>query len=160
MMRSDPVGIVREALARGELDKLLLGKRKYRYLPKGSPAPGDTDLAALIGVLYEHVSETDRQIVRDEMTKAIGSIIDTYAGLEPVAACILLESLQRMRGGSAFGLPLENIAARLRANISVFADRLRADRSGIGASWPDGWFGEFRRLSRNTVDLGGPSFCE
>jgi hypothetical protein len=154
------IAMVKNALEKSELDKLLLGEPGYRYLPKGSPAPGDTDLAAVIGILYDHTSEAERQRIRDEILKTLNSIVGTYEGLEPVAASILLESLRKMRNRSPFGLPLDDIAAKLRASINAFADRLKADRSGVGAGWPDGRLGELRRLSRNTVDLGGPSFCK
>ncbi len=151
--------MIKEAVARGELAKLLLGEPGYRYLPKGSPAPGDTDLAAVIGVLYDFMPESERPRVRDEMVKALNAIVGTYEGLEPVASSILLESLRKMRNRTRFGLPLDDLAAKLRDSINAFADRLRLDKSGIGASWPDGRLGDLHRLSRNTVDLGGPSFC-
>ena len=160
MTKTNPIAIVEDALRRGELDKLLLGEPGDRYLPKGSPAPGDTDLAAVLGTLYDQTPETDLQRVRDEMVKAVNSIVGTYEGLEPVAASILLESLRKQRTKPTFGLPLDDLAAQLRASIDVFADRLKTDRSGIGASWADGRLGELRRLSRNTVDLAGPSFCK
>lgn len=160
MMASDPDTIVKEALKKGELDKLLLGAPEYCYLPNGSPAPGDTDLAALIGTLYAHTTISEKQLIRDEMLKVLNTIVDSYEGLEPVAACILLESLQKIRNRSSFGLPLDDLAAKLRTSINAFADHLETDWSGAGASWHDGRLGELRRLSRNTVDLGGPSFCE
>ena len=58
------------------------------------------------------------------------------------------------------GLPLESIAAELRQSIRVFRFRLEKDRTGVGAEWQDGLFGDLRRLSRNTEGVGGPSFCE
>jgi hypothetical protein len=160
MTTTDPVEMIKEAVAKGELVKLLLGEPGYCYLPKGSPAPGNTDLAAVIGVLYDFMPEADRPRVRDEMVKALSTIVSRYEGLEPVASSILLESLRKMRNRTPFGLPLDDLAVKLRESINAFADRLREDRSGIGASWADGRLGELRRLSRNTVDLGGPSFCK
>lgn len=160
MTITDPIQMIKEAVAKGEIIKLLLGDPGYCYLPKGSPAPGNTDLAAVIGVLYDFIPESERARVRDEMVVALNAIVGTYEGLEPVAASILLESLRKMHNRTRFGLPLDDLAAKLSESINAFADRLRADRSGVGASWPDGRLGELRRLSRNTVDLGGPPFCK
>ncbi len=159
MTTADPIAMITEAAAKGELIKLLLGEPGYRYLPKGSPAPGDTDLAAVIGVLYDFTPESERTHVRDEMLKALNAIVSTYQGIEPVASSILLESLRKMRNRPRLGLPLDDLATKLYDSISAFADRLKSDKSGIGAGWPDGRLGELRRLSKNTVDLGGPSFC-
>lgn len=160
MTATDPGTIVTEALKKNELDKLLLGAPEYCYLPQGSPASGATDLAALIGTLYARTTISEKKMIRDGMLKALNSIVDSYEGLEPVAACILLESLQKIRYRSTFGLPLDDLAIKLQTCINSFNGRLESDRSGVGASRPDGRLGELRRLSRNTVDLGGPSFCK
>jgi hypothetical protein len=160
MTTPDPIMILKKALAKGELEKLLLGFPEYRYLPKGSPSPENTDLAALLGALYDHTTEDNKAKVRDNMTKALNTIVQHYDGLQPVAACILLESLRNARNKPSFGLPLTDLAARLHASINLFSDRLKGDKNGVCSSWPDGRLGELRRLSRNTTELGGPSFLD
>ena len=155
-----PKTIVVKAVNRGELDKLLLGAPEYQYRSKYSPAPGDTDLTELLAVLYDHWDPADRKNVESQVAKAVYAIIGTYEGIEPVAACVLLESLRKARGKASLGLPLEDIASRLRRSIDAFSEQLRADKTGGGANWPDGRLGDLRRLSRNTEYLGGPSFCK
>ncbi len=160
MTTPDPLAIVQDAVAKGELDKLLLGEPGYRYLPKWSSAPGGTDLAALITLLYDNTATADRSQVCDDLARALDSIVGTYEGLDPVAGCILLETLRRAENRSPLGLPIEDLATRLRASIDAFRDRLTADRSGNGAGWANGRLDDLRRLSRNTEKYGGPSFCK
>ena len=160
MTTIDPMTIVSNAVARGELDKLLLGSPEYCYRSRISPVPGDTDLTELLAVLYDRWNPADIEKVRDDMVKALDGIVETYEGLEPVATCILIESLRRARNGPRLELPLNDLANKLRCSIERFRSRLERDKSGEGGEWADGWLGEFRRLSRNTVDLGGPSFCK
>jgi hypothetical protein len=150
--------IVTTAIAKGELDQLLLGTAEYRYRSRWSPAPV-TDLTELLGVVYERWSAEERDHARDQLAKALDSIVGTYDGLRPVASCILLETMYRVENKS-LGLPLEDIAAKLRRSIDQFRSRLANDNTGEGAEWPDGRIGEFRRLSRNTAKRGGPSFCD
>ncbi len=160
MKTSTPQEIVKAALANGELDKLLLGAPAYQYRSKYSPAPGNTDLTELLSVVYDHWDPADKKHVHEQVAKAVYAIIGTYHGIEPVAICVLLESLRAARGKPSLGLRLDDVAARLRASIDTFSEQLRVDKGGGGANWPDGRLGDLRRLSRNTEDLGGPSFCK
>jgi hypothetical protein len=48
MATNDPMTIVSDAVAKGELDKLLLGAPEYCYRSRISPAPGNTDLTELL----------------------------------------------------------------------------------------------------------------
>ena len=155
---ANPIFIIKDALSIGELDKMLLGEPGYCYVPKFSPASGRTDLAALIVALYDDMSVCDRAKIREEMLRALNKFVQTYEGLEPVAGCILIESLRRAQELPALDLPLDELAAKLQKYIGVFAERLKADKEGVGATWPDGRLGEIRRLSRNTRDCGGPTF--
>ena len=160
MISIDPDRIVRTAAQKGELDKLLLGSQEYCYRPPWSPAPGNTDLTELLAVLYDRWDPADKEHVQEQIARAVYAIVGTYQGIEPVAMCVLLESLRTARGKPSLGLPLDDITAKLRASIDTFSERLRADKGGGGANWPDGRLGDLRRLSRNTEDLGGPSFCK
>lgn len=158
MIPNEPFQIVSRAIADSELDKLLLGAEGYRYLPAWSPATGCTDLTELLAVLYDKWPTHERQRVCDALSESLTRLVSKYDGLEPVATCILIESLRKSRNRNPLGLSVDELAAQLRASIERFAARLTADKSGDGSRWPDGWMGELRRLSRNTVELGGPCF--
>lgn len=155
----DSLQIVSRAIAESALDKLLLGAEGYRYLPGWSPATGCTDLTELLAVLYDLWPKDDRQRVCKALSESLTRLVSTYDGLEPVATCILFESLRKFRKRNPLGLPVDELAAQLRASIERFAARLTSDKRGDGSRWPDGWMGELRRLSRNTVELGGPGFA-
>jgi hypothetical protein len=160
MTRSNPMVIVRNALAKGELDRLLLGAPEYCYRSRFSPAPGNTDLTELLDVLYDRRTPADKQAVRGDLIAALNRIVGAYEGLEPVATCILYESLRKARDRPTLDLPLDDLADKLRVGVERFRSDLQEDKSGEGREWPDGCLGMFRRLSRNTEQLGGPSFCE
>jgi hypothetical protein len=160
MVTSTPHEIVKAALAKGELDRLLLGAPEYQYRSKYSPAPGNTDLTELLGVIYDGLDGEERRKATDALVKALEEIGGTYAGIDALATCILVESVRRSSGRPPLGLPLGDLAARLEATIRVFEPRLRADLSGGGQGWPDGVLGDLRRISRNTEKYGGPPFCK
>jgi hypothetical protein len=158
--QASPDKIVRKALDRGELDLLLLGVPKYQYFDRWSGCPYNTDHPSLLSALYLLAENGQEVRIRDSLIAAIKKIIDTYDGLLPVAACILYESGQQFNDKYTLGLPLLDIASELRQQITVFSFRLIDDRSGVGAEWPNGRLGDFRRLSKNTVENGGPLFCD
>jgi hypothetical protein len=152
--------IVRNALEKDELNLLLLGSPAYRFLPRLSPAPGNTDLTSLIGWLYEGVEHYTQDELRDRLYAAIKKIVGTYEGLDPVATCVLMEASRRHKGKLTLGLPLEESAAELRDSIENYRWRLMGDKTGEGSLWQNGLLGDFQRLSKNTKKMGGPSFCE
>lgn len=160
MKSIDPVAIVKIALKKGELDKLLLADPKYQYRSKFSPAPSDTDLTELLAVIYDNLDPQTRTVARDALIRALYSLVGDYEGIDAVATCILLEALRKSDGRPTLGLPIDDLAAKLQATIQVFSSRLQADKSGGGRDWPDGLLGDLRRLSRNTEKYGGPSFCQ
>ena len=160
MKTSTPEEIVKAALAKGELEKLLLGAPAYQYRSKYSPAPGNTDLTELLSVVYRDLAADERGLAAEILLAALNKIVHTYEGLRPVASCILYEAGSQADRRPPLGLPLSELARALDASIQRYSDPLRADKTGEGYEWPDGRLGEFRRLSRNTVSLGGPSFCE
>lgn len=160
MAANNPIDIVNAALAKGEIEKLLLGTPEYQYRSKWSPAPGDTDLTELLAVTYDWLDPQPREAAKEALVKGLYALSDTYEGIEAIAACILLESLRRSKGRPLLGLPIDDLAERLQVTIRAFEPRLRADKVGAGRDWPDGLLGDLRRLSRITENLGGPSFCE
>ena len=155
---SDPKLILQKAIEKGELIQLLLGAPEYCYRSRWSPAPGNTDLTELLGFMFHERDLAKKRQWRDDLLKALNLIVETYEGLDPVATCILMESLHIARYRQALGLPLDDLAKKLHKGIMQFRERLELDRSGLGDQWSDGMLGEFRRLSKNTVELGGPSF--
>lgn len=160
MITGGPSEIVRTALAKGELEKLILGAPEYQYRSRFSPAPGNTDLTELLAVVYDGLDSQAGELATVALIKALYSVVNTYEGIDAVSTCILFETGRKFDGKQPLGLPLDDLAARLQATIRTFEPQLRVDKSGGGQHWPDGRLGEFRRLSRNTVSLGGPSFCE
>lgn len=118
----------------------------------------DTDLVDLLSALYELVEPTNARQVWTQYHKAILNLVDEYDGLIPVAVCIALEALRRKTQRVVLDLPLEDLARRLWTSIEQHRDRLRSDRRGPGAQWPDGLLGELRHLSQVTVDADGPRF--
>lgn len=160
MAANNPIDIVNVALAKGEIEKLLLGTPEYQYRSRLSPAPGNTDLTELLAVIYDGLDPQSREAAKDALVKGLYSLSETYEGIDAVATCILIESLRKSNGRSLLGLPIDDLAERLRVTIRAFEPRLRADKGGAGRDWPDGLLGDLRRLSRITENLGGPSFCE
>jgi hypothetical protein len=160
MKETSPDDIVRKALQRDELDLLLLGEPEYQFLPKWSPAPGNTDLTALLSALRSLTGKYPSGEIRDRLYRAIKKIIGTYEGLDSVACCLICEAGDRSEGKPSFGLPMDEIAAELRQSIRVFAFRLEKDKTGVGAQLPGGRLECFRRLSKTTERLGGPSFYD
>lgn len=167
MSQLSPNEIVAKALKRDELDLLLLGPPEYQFFDRWVD-PYNTDLTALLGALYSDAVEGRREQIKNRLLAAIMKIVETYDGLFPVAECVLYEASARSavdwfgrpKANTSLGLPLEEIAAELRQSIRVFAFRLEKDKAGVGANWPDGLLGDLRRLSKNTLTLGGPSFCD
>src|SRR5579859_1844523 len=155
----DPHRLAKEAVESRQVDKLLLGAPEYQYLPKWSPSPSNTDLTELLSAMY--VQENTEQ-VKTELLRALRSIMTEYDGLVPVATVILFESVRKARGDRHLGLPLLELAESLSKSIEVYRDCLcRVKRASEGADmWPDGLYGELRRLSRNTEKRGGPSFLK
>ncbi|MCU0721772.1 MAG: hypothetical protein MUC83_18825, partial [Pirellula sp.] len=89
---------------------------------------------------------------------AMSKLVSTYDGLEPVAACVLIETLRQSKNRSPMGLPVRDFTERLLRSIDEFRDRLSRDLSGFGVGWKDGRLGEVRRLSEIVRSLGGSRF--
>jgi len=156
----NPTTIVEKAISNGELDKLLLGAPEYQYRTRWSPAPGSTDLTELLAVIYDRLDAKTREKAKLELEFALNKLVHVYEGLEPVATCILIESFRKSKGRPFLNLPIEGLAEKLNKSIHTFESRLRSDNSGSGQQWADGMLGEMRLLSRNTAQVGGPSFCK
>lgn len=159
MTRDNSVDIVKTALAKGELDKLLLGTPDYQYRSKYSPSPSNTDLTELLAVIYLSLENSEKDAAREALVNALYSLSGTYEGIDPTATCILYESGKKSRGSAGLGLPIDDLAEKLRSTIRIFESRLRNDKSGGGRDYSDGLLGDLRRLSRITEKHGGPSFC-
>ncbi len=157
MNRAHPDDIVRAALKNGEIEDLLLGAPEYQFRSKYSPAPGNTDLTELLDAIYR-LDPQSRELAKAALVKALFSLSGRYEGIDAIASCILFEAGCRSTRSSPLGLPIEELAVKLRATIQSFAQRLRVDKTGGGDAWPDGRLGDLRRRSRNTEDDGGPPF--
>ncbi|MFN3522599.1 MAG: hypothetical protein ACK4YQ_10140 [Phenylobacterium sp.] len=152
---------VARAVAERNMAGLLLGEADYAFLPPGSPSPGKTDLALVLSALYALAHSGEGDDVRRQVEDALHVLLLGRGGEElgAVAYVLLFEALRTRRGDHALGLPSHEIAAQLSMQIQRHASTLAADRSGAGANWPNGWVGELQRLSRLTVEVGGPGFA-
>jgi hypothetical protein len=155
----DPLSIVKTAMTRAEVDKLLLGQQPYQYRSRYSPAPGNTDLTELLDVIYNRLDPNTRDQAKAGLIAALNSLGGTYDGIQPIATCILYEAGHCGDRRPTLGLPLENLARVLEITIRAFENRLRTDKSGLGDRFVDGVLGNLRRMSRITQEYGGPSFC-
>lgn len=154
----EPMQILQEAVDKSEMDLLLLGRSPYAYLPPSSPSTGSTDLAELLRIAYDLWPMDDRNRIRVSLVDAMSKLVSTYDGLEPVAACLLVETLRQAKNRAPLGLPVKEFTGHLQGSIDEFRDRLCHDRSGQGAEWKDGRLGKLRRLSDIVRSLGGIGF--
>ena len=159
-MATNHSNLIYRALDKNQLCDLLLGSSNYRYLPKGSPSPYGTDLAALLGTLYDTCPLERRQETARKLETSVRQIVKTYEGIIPTSIVILVEALAQRNGNSPFGLPIASLASELKQSIANFRGQLAQDKTGGGRNWPDGLLGELRRLSVNVSELGGPPFFE
>lgn len=160
MTQNSPDAIVRRALEQNELSLLLLGANEYQYFDRWVGHADNTNLPELLSSLYGFISDEGREIIRDRLLLAINEIIESYEGLFPVATCILFESSHRSENQPTLGLPLDELAEVLRQKVREFGFKLEKDKTGPGFNWPRGRLDDMRRLSKNTVRLGGPSFTD
>jgi hypothetical protein len=151
--------IVERAISANDLCGLLLGSPPYRFLPPGSPAPGDTDLIVLLAALYDDVNIAERPNIRTEYEAALREILHSTEGIKAAAYAVFFETFRKAKGRSSMNLPLDVFAAALRDAIEAHRDAFSNDVSGAGRGWPNGWLGELGRLSNQTVNYGGFSFA-
>lgn len=151
--------VVAATLRDDALDAMLLERPPYVYRSHWSPADVPSDITELLRSLYTDTFDLDRVEIRRRLGQTLERLAQTYEGLEGVASCLLFES-GRLDGRSfpPIGLPMENLASQLAQSIERYRPRLVDDRTGQGRHWPDGKFGELRRLSLLTQRGGGPAF--
>jgi len=157
MNNGTPDEIIDRALKNGELDKLLLGYPQYCYIDRYSGCPENTDISTLLDFLGRR---EDYEEHRQQLIKAIFSIIDLYDGITPVATCLFSESYNILNNYKSLNLPLEEITLRLRENIKRFQDQLIEDKTGRGWNKPNGRYGGLQRLSLITQEQNGMPFCQ
>ena len=151
--------IVESAIAANDLGGLLTGQPEYRYLPPGSPAPGDTDLIVLLAALYDDVNINGRPQVRSEYEAALNQILGKPEGIKAAAYALFFETFRKAKGRFSLNIPVNELAVALRKSIVSQSEVLSNDFSGAGQAWSNGWLGELGRLSSQTVLYGGPSFA-
>jgi len=158
---TDPIKIIREALEKNEMDRLLLGDEKYRHLGKYTCDPGITDISALMGCYYNiFMKEIEPKKLRDILADAIFSVVNEYEGLFPVAICLLKELYRKQRGIAILDLPIPEITEALRQSIAKYRMRLICDDSMYGRGYDDRSLGQMRHFSKLAVEYGGESYCE
>ncbi len=149
------------AVERDEIDKLLLGLPPYGYVPKHSSSATSTDLTVILSNgLYVFAREHPEENLSTRLQGVLSKLVRAYEGIPVVASIILSETVAQSRDQTPFDIDLKSLAQALREAIDVHREVLRQDRTGEGWSWTDGRLGDLRNLSKNTVRLGGPSFCD
>ena len=159
-MHSDiknPLELVRLALARNEVAKLLLGEGVYCYRPARSYAAVH-DLGEILETSYNNMEVAELAEFGVRLLDAINGIVDTYEGIDPTVRCVLYEEDRQSSGRKNMGLPLQSIAEKLQKSIRVYASRLLHDYSGEGERYVDGMLGRMRTLNSIVVESGGPCF--
>ena len=156
----DPVILVRTALKRGEFTAMLLGEDKYQCRPKYSMSPWKTDIGDLLEPFYSRMPEYDLALKCSILMKSIAEIVSTYDGIVPVAYCLLFELEKRTNNKSGFGLPIEEIAEKLRKTIITYGERLVFDNTEGGSGCPHGRYDYLCHLSRLCEKKGCPPFAE
>lgn len=154
---SNPIDLVKTAVAKGELDRMLLGEPQYWFQSKYSYAPGPTDVSSLIDAIYICTDDIDILSIRSEYIRALWAIVEKYEGIDAVSSAIFTEAYHRREQRLVLGIPLEELAERLRSTIARGEDRLLSAPSWIG--FPSR-FQDIRQLSHTTTEYGGPAFCD
>ena len=95
--------LTEKAFKKKQLDKLLLGEKPYKYIPKYSPAI-DTDLALLIENGFYTLEERDLPDFSYDLSKALMKLANEYAGIVPVASIIMLEFTWKKRKSVPFNI--------------------------------------------------------
>ncbi|NQZ60001.1 MAG: hypothetical protein HRT88_21315 [Lentisphaeraceae bacterium] len=149
--------LVQKAFLKRDLDKLLLGEKPYRYVPKYSPAI-NVDIAQLIDLGFYMMDKEYLEKFSDDLEKTLLTLAQKYEGLIPVASVLLLESYSRGKEESPFVFDLKPIARELNNSIYKFEKSLIVDKSGYGQGWKDGLYGELKCKARKTIECGGPNF--
>jgi hypothetical protein len=154
----EPVVIVKEALAKGELDKLLLGTAEYCYLPKWSSTPGNTDLTVLLDTLYKMATDNNKyENLQRLLLTAVDNIVTKYEGIDPVISILFKEVYNKINNEITFELPLDVIASKLRTTIIHFHDLLLDDKTEGGIGFHDGRYGDIKRMNNIILEYNGPS---
>jgi len=157
-MNNRALELTEMAVSRNELSKLLLGEGEYSYISKFSPAIG-TDITSILPYgIYKFQKINQSCQFSSDLYEALTSLTARYEGLEPVASFILVESSGRLEGKSPLSFSLVELASLLQGSIEAFRSRLEKDFTGYGFGWENGLYGELLNISRNTVEVGGPSF--
>ena len=149
--------ITEQAFEREELDKLLLGEKPYKYVPKYSPAI-DTDLALLIENGFYAIAPQELVRFSHDLSRALMKLAKDYIGIVPVASIIMLESHGRKENQSPLMFDLLPIARQLEKTICKYSKKLKQDKSGYGATWDNGLYDEVRNKAEITVEFNGPDF--
>lgn len=153
----EPVRIIKEAVARGDVDRLLLGSPEYRWRDKWSVSPEASDIGDLLRIMCDSFDNAEREVLGRDLAVAAYAVVDEYEGIMPVAYCIYVEVTHKARNGKHLGFPVEDLAARLKASIKRHEYRLFSDPSGAYYSrLPDGRLTFLRNLSDQVAAKGGP----
>lgn len=147
--------LVRNAIDQDELHELILGKPGFEHVPKYSPTPWETDHTAVLSRLAIFCADSE---VSQRVDRAVAELAQSYVGLVPAAICYLYEMVARRRNLARLGLDLSGLGAKLRSSAMAHRSELEVDRTGAGAQWPDGLYGELRHLNATCVELGGEPF--
>lgn len=144
---SDLRAIVMNAIRDRELDRVLLGHEGYRHINFGTMCPGPTDVSAVCQLLFHRDLGISKRVITEQLIHAVESIVDTYEGILPSTVVITSHLIDKANGRPTLDLPIEELAAEIRASVAVHGERLW--QHGNRLSLQEGF-------SKVSMDRGGP----
>lgn len=154
--------LVKKAFKKKELDLLLLGEKKYAYLPDRFSPAIKTDLYEILKEIHEYQRINKSADFEDELIRVLMNLASSYEGLRSVASFILHENNSRntIKMLSPLQFSLDPLGRELSRGIRKFKKALIDDYRGYGRGQVDGLYGDIRRLSKIIKEGGGPNFFD
>lgn len=160
-MTMGPYELVAEAVSRGEMEELLLGREPYAFRDRWSPAPGPTDLTTMwTSGICEYVKRNPSFDMKTELEKCFPRLCLSPEGIDAFSTLILMETSNQFRSQSLQLLDLDKAVALLRQAIRDHREELKSFQELGGAGEPEGLLDDLRRVSKVTVSHGGPGFVD
>lgn len=151
-MSGSTKALVDQALRRGELQDLLVGKEPYRLSrPYMAPTDMPTDWLRLVDEgLFPCYQATDKAKFVSDLEDAMLSLLDYPHGVYAVVSLLWAHLARESRGSAPYILPKQRLLNKISSNVRLMKSKLEQDKSWAGAQYPDGLYGEFSRI-RNIV---------
>ena len=155
-MSSDALDVVLSAYRNGDMDKMLLEERPYRYMHRYSPSPTN-DINGLRQAIYKYLPQDQKDNVQSAYRETLARLASEKAGIMPVAYALMYEVGTARDGDTTLGLDVENLARLVSATIASNEAALELIPTDHARDWPYGSFGDLRRVNRIILEDGGPN---